>query len=97
MQGITGKGYWFKIDTLSKAPTGEGIYMIMDRIHRPIFAGRGKIRERLTSHFNQQEPIDKRIWEREPRGYYREVCLNSKLREKQLIEKYSPPCNKKPE
>lgn len=96
MGWIKGSSYAFTPDVIDIAPNEEGVYLIVDRDNNPIYVGRGNIRERLTSHYNRREDVDKCIWEEyNPTHYYCEACSNSEEREKELIIQLKPPCNEK--
>ena len=95
MGWIQSKRYPFTEENVTKAPIEEGVYGIMTSDDKMIYIGQGKLRNRLTTHYNNQDPADACIRKYSPTHYYREVCSNPESREKELLSTYSTYCNKK--
>lgn len=63
MPGIKGHEYtWSKSWIEFKAPDAPGVYCLRDKEGKVLFIGKGKVRERLLSHWNRENSTDEAIW-----------------------------------
>lgn len=60
-----------------KAPYAQGVYCLCDRGGKMIFVGKGNIRERLLSHWNQENSTDAEIWSHSPATFRFELTTQS--------------------
>jgi hypothetical protein len=59
MLGIKGHDYtWRKSWIEFKAPDAPGVYCLRDKECKVLFIGKGKVRERLLSHWNRENSTD---------------------------------------
>ena len=67
MLGIKGRDYtWSKSWIEFKAPDAPGVYCLRDKEGKVLFIGKGKVRERLLSHWNRENSTDEAIWDHAP-------------------------------
>ena len=76
-----------------KAPNAQGVYCLLDKDGKVIFIGKGKIRESLLRHWNQENSGDARIWSHAPAFFRFELTTQPAAREAELIQQLKPPCN----
>ena len=94
MSGIKGHDYtWSKSWIEFKAPDVPGVYCLRDKERKVLFVGKGKLRERLLSHWNRENPTDASIWDHAPASFRFEVTLHPDKREAELVRELKPPCN----
>ena len=63
MTEIKGHDYtWTKSWIEFKAPNSSGVYCLRDKDGKALFIGKGKVRERLLSHWNRENSTDAKIW-----------------------------------
>ena len=89
------KKHPFTIEGVIQTPNEEGVYLIVSRNLDPIYIGRGNLRKRLTSHYHQEDLVDRCIWSNNPAHFYQEICSNSEEREKELLKSIPTACNGK--
>ena len=94
MSGIKGHGYtWSKSWIEFKAPDAPGVYCLRDLEGKVLFVGKGKVRERLLSHWSRENSTDEAIWDRAPATFQFEPNTHPAEREAELIQELKPPCN----
>lgn len=95
MSGIKGEVYtWNKGWIEFKAPTTPGVYCIRDKDGNVIYVGKGKVRDRLLSHWNHENPVDQRMWSHAPATFSFELTAHPARREAELIRDLKPSCNR---
>lgn len=87
----TGPLLWNQ-ETMTQAPNEEGVYAIISITER-LYIGKGKIKERLISHWNKQNAQDRCIWSKRPVRCCWEVCADSDTRMAELLKDYPTLCN----
>jgi excinuclease UvrABC nuclease subunit len=75
-----------------KAPNSQGVYCLRDEEGNVLFIGKGKIRERLLSHWNRENPADEAIWDHAPSIFRFELTARPDKREAELIKELKPSC-----
>jgi len=86
MAGIKGNGYtWSKSWIEFKAPDAPGVYCLRDKEGKVLFIGKGKVRERLLSHWNRENTTDDAIWDHAPASCQFELTTHPTDREAELI------------
>jgi excinuclease UvrABC nuclease subunit len=94
MTGMKGHDYtWSNSWIEFKAPSAQGVYCLLDKGGRVLFIGKGKVRERLLSHWNRENAIDAEIWSHIPATFRFELTAQPARREAELIQQLKPPCN----
>ena len=94
MPGIKGHQYtWSKSWIEFKAPDAPGVYCLRDKEGKVLFVGKGKVRERLLSHWNRENSTDEAIWACGPASFLFELTTHAADREAELIEELKPSCN----
>lgn len=94
MRGIKGHGYtWSKSWIEFKAPDAQGVYCLRDWEGKVLFVGKGKIRERLLSHWNRENSTDEALWGRGPASFQFELNTHPADREAELVQELKPSCN----
>jgi hypothetical protein len=82
MTRIKGHDYtWNQSWIEFKAPNAQGVYCLLDKDGKVIFIGKGKIRERLLRHWNQENSGDARIWSHGPAFFRFELTSQPAARE----------------
>jgi hypothetical protein len=82
MAAITGHDYtWSKSWIEFKAPDTPGVYCLRDREGKVLFIGKGKVRERLLSHWNRDNSTDEAIWDHAPATFRFELTTQPAKRE----------------
>ena len=76
-----------------KAPNPQGAYCLRDKQGRVLFIGKGKVRERLLSHWNRENSTDAEIWSHSPVTFRFELTTHPAKREAELIQELKPSCN----
>lgn len=94
MSGIKGQDYnWSKSWIEFKAPDTPGVYCLRDKAGNVLFVGKGKVRERLLSHWSRENSTDEAIWDHGPETFCFELTARLAEREAELIKKLKPSCN----
>ena len=94
MREIRGQDFtWSKSWIEYRAPNSQGVYSLRDKDGNTIFVGKGKVRERLLSHWNRENPADAAIWGYGPATFRFEVTARPDKREATLIRELKPSCN----
>jgi hypothetical protein len=73
------------------APSQTGVYGLFNSV-RPVYVGRGEIRQRLLDHLNGDNSC---ITRNNPTTWLYEVTWNDEAREKELILECQPSCNQR--
>jgi len=76
-----------------QGPNAEGVYCLRDKEGKVLFIGKGKVRERLLSHWDRENSADRAIWDHDPATFQFELTNNPALREAELIREPKSPCN----
>lgn len=76
-----------------KAPNALGVYCIQDKDGKVLVIGKGKVRERLLSHWNHENSTDAAIWDHNPVIFRFELTTDPAEREAELIQELKPSCN----
>ncbi|HXH49463.1 MAG TPA: hypothetical protein VNM47_08965 [Terriglobia bacterium] len=94
MSGIKGQDYaWSKSWIEYKAPDVAGVYCLRDKFGKVLFIGKGKVRERLLSHWSRENSADEAIWDHGPDTFCFELTAHPAEREAELIRDLKPSCN----
>ncbi|HKT13072.1 MAG TPA: hypothetical protein VJW77_14720 [Terriglobia bacterium] len=94
MTDIRGQDYmWSKSWIEYIAPNSQGVYCIRDKEGKVLFIGKGKVRERLLSHWNRRNSTDTAIWNHSPAIFRFELTAHPDDREADLIRELKPSCN----
>lgn len=94
MSEIKGQDFtWSKPWIEYRAPNSQGVYSIRNAQGTVVFIGKGKVRERLLSHWNRENDTDAAIWDHSPATFRFEVTAHPDKREAELIQKLKPSCN----
>lgn len=97
MREIRGQDYtWSKPWIEQIAPNSQGVYCLQDKEGKVLFIGKGKVRERLLSHWNRQNSADAAIWDHSPAVFRFELTAHPDDREADLIRALKPSCNPAP-
>jgi excinuclease UvrABC nuclease subunit len=82
MSGIKGHDYtWSKSWIEFKAPNAPGVYCLRDKEGKVLFIGKGKVLERLLSHWNRENSTDEAIWDHAPATFQFELTTHPAERE----------------
>lgn len=93
MGKIKGHSYtWNKSWIDFKAPNERGVYCLINREGEAIYVGKGKIRERLLSHWNRENSDDLAIWSHNPRTFRFELTRHPAERQAELVRELHPAC-----
>ena len=94
MTEIKGHDYtWSKSWIEFKAPSATGVYCLRDKEGKVLFIGKGKVRDRLLSHWNRENPADAAIWNQNPKTFRFELTDHAAEREAELVRELHPSCN----
>jgi excinuclease UvrABC nuclease subunit len=94
MSGIKGHDYtWSRSWIEFKAPDGPGVYCLRDKEGKVLFIGKGKVRERLLSHWNRDNFTDAEIRSHAPATFCFELTDHPAERKAELIQELKPSCN----
>lgn len=94
MTQIKGHDYtWSQSWIEFKAPNAQGVYSLLNKDGKALFIGKGNIRERLLSHWNQENSTDAEIWSYAPTFFRFELTTRPAEREAELIREFKPSCN----
>ena len=90
---VAGDTYNFSQDNILKSPDKAGVYALFDGGHVIYYGSSARsIQDRLQSHFDGDDgPCTKGATD-----YKREVCSNSLVRERELLEAYKRQNNRLP-
>jgi excinuclease UvrABC nuclease subunit len=94
MSEIKGQDYsWSKPWIEYSAPNSQGVYSLRNKEGKVLFIGKGRVRERLLSHWNRENSTDAAIWDHAPAIFRFELTAHPDKREADLIRELKPPCN----
>jgi excinuclease UvrABC nuclease subunit len=94
MKGIRGQDFtWSKPWIEYRAPNSQGVYCLRDKEGKVLFIGKGRVRERLLSHWNRENPNDAAIWDHAPAVFRFEVIPHPDRLVADLIRELKPSCN----
>lgn len=94
MTQIKGHDYtWSQSWIEFKASNGLGVYCLRDKEGKVIFIGKGKVRDRLLSHWNHENAVDAEIWSHNPASFRFELTESPAEREAELVQELRPSCN----
>ena len=98
MKEVRGQDYtWSRSWIEYRAPNSQGVYCLRDSGGRVLFVGKGKVRERLLSHWNRENPVDTAIWKHAPASFRFELTAHPEKLEADLIRDLKPSCNSAPQ
>jgi excinuclease UvrABC nuclease subunit len=82
LPGVKGHDYtWSKSWIEFKAPDAPSVYCLRDKEGKVLFIGKGKVRERLLSHWNRENSSDESIWDHAPATFSFELTTHPADRE----------------
>jgi excinuclease UvrABC nuclease subunit len=87
-------GWYDFLRDIDKVPTSEGVYLLAETASEQgiVYAGRAdNLRERLSQHPDPNNPCLQR---KNIRFFSYEVTTFSESRERALISRYNPECNR---
>jgi excinuclease UvrABC nuclease subunit len=94
MSEIKGQDFtWSKPWIEHTAPNSPGVYSLRDKQGNVLYIGKGKVRERLLSHWNRENSSDAAIWDHAPAAFRFELTAHPDKREADLVRELKPPCN----
>lgn len=85
--------FLFNKETIERTGNTDGIYIIYDDNHKPIFAAKSKnISTDLLSHFNRESAESECIHEHNP-TYFQGGFFHGSDKIEDIIKKIKPRCN----